>query len=303
MWRRWLVILAVIAIIVSGLFVIEVAYPPVGPHSPNQHAYNTNHKQGPGDDLLAVIGIILWSIVDLTESHHDLVIALGTLAIAAFTYTLWRATDRLWRTSQIHAGHMERSVGIAENSLVAVQRAFVSVPLVEVGAVLENQVVIGWRIFVVWENTGTTPTRHLVTNINIQTLETEMPDDFDYPDVTRRNIQRAFLPPRGTLRSGGGAGFIAIADLLRAASRRAHIYIYGWADYNDIFPDTERHRTEFCSELLILADPRVVDPHVMANSYALTFCRKYNGTDDECYRHPAPYIPEAPRPPLLDKAG
>jgi hypothetical protein len=47
---------------------------------------------------------------------HDTVTTLAIVATAIFTGTLWRATDRLWRISQIHAGHTEQSISVAEKS-------------------------------------------------------------------------------------------------------------------------------------------------------------------------------------------
>src|SRR4051794_35263363 len=43
-----------------------------------------------------------------TDKNNGALIALATIALSAFTFTLWQATDRLWRTSQEHARHLER---------------------------------------------------------------------------------------------------------------------------------------------------------------------------------------------------
>jgi hypothetical protein len=58
------------------------------------------------------------------EAHNGAISAVSAVFVAAFTYTLWRATTRLWRTSQEHAKHLERSVVIAEQSLVALNRPY-----------------------------------------------------------------------------------------------------------------------------------------------------------------------------------
>lgn len=65
-----------------------------------------------------------------------------------------------------------------------------------------------------------------------------------------------------------------------------HIYIWGWVDYDDIFDGTERHRTEFCFELMIVGNPAANNP---ANISTRTY-RAHNGTDTECFRKPAPYV-------------
>ena len=82
---------------------------------------------------------------------------------------------------------------------------------------------------------------------------------------------------------------LSIADLYGIWKGKKRSLVWGWVDYNDVFPDTARHRTEFCHEVIVIGDPR--NPaHITLRGYG-----QFNGADDECYRLPAPYVPAAKR--------
>jgi hypothetical protein len=60
-----------------------------------------------------------------------------------------------------------------------------------------------------------------------------------------------------------------------------HLYVWGWAEYDDVFEGTPRHRTEFCHKWSVGGDPR--NPTRVSHRYAVH--DKYNGADEEC-EHP-----------------
>src|SRR4051794_33769904 len=66
-------------------------------------------------DLHRIIG----ELGDFLETHSGAISAVSAVFVAAFTYTLWRATTRMWRTAQEHARHLERSVEAARMSAEA----------------------------------------------------------------------------------------------------------------------------------------------------------------------------------------
>jgi hypothetical protein len=57
--------------------------------------------------------------------------------------------------------------------------------------------------------------------------------------------------------------------------------LWGWAEYNDIFEGTPRHRTEFCADVLVSPDQKAADFGI-----TLAVCPKYNGADDEAMKKP-----------------
>ena len=71
---------------------------------------------------------------------------------------------------------------------------------------------------------------------------------------------------------------IHIVDLSKINDGTKKIYVYGWVEYNDVFPDTPRHRTEFCSQIVRVGDYlRAEGVPLGLHSY-----EQYNGADDEC---------------------
>lgn len=67
--------------------------------------------------------------------------------------------------------------------------------------------------------------------------------------------------------------------LLDFVTRRlGHVYVWGWADYDDVVESGRRHRTEFCFEILKDGDLMSYRPY-----------GKFNGADNECNRQPTIY--------------
>jgi hypothetical protein len=67
--------------------------------------------------------------------------------------------------------------------------------------------------------------------------------------------------------------------------KKLAMLIWGWADYDDIFINTRRHRTEFCLSISIATQP---DGSV---SIQLPLYTGFNAADEECVEMPLPYTP------------
>ncbi|MGA2410449.1 MAG: hypothetical protein ABSG46_08695 [Candidatus Binataceae bacterium] len=147
-----------------------------------------------------------------------------------------------------------------------------------------------WRITPVWENSGDTPTKYLSSYQSGALMDGEPPKDFKYPDTAfpagqEVKISHDFIGPRGQL---NGAPFnLAIADVLEMRKGTKKFFIWGWFDYNDLFKGTERHRTEYCCQILVVLDP--TNPNNVALSASIYGW--HNAVDDQCYRKPSPYTP------------
>jgi hypothetical protein len=154
-----------------------------------------------------------------------------------------------------------------------------------------------------WQNTGKTPTKDLVTHINIRYEETDLPDGFRFPDTWIIGLKQ-INPPISIPPDGSSASVISqfsVEQLQAIRNRQKTLYVYGWADYNDIFtPRTPRRRTEFCVQVHLPGD------HTFAsvNNIAFDIYWKHNGADDECMRIPTtsvkrekiPHLPRKPPP-------
>ena len=139
-----------------------------------------------------------------------------------------------------------------------------------------------WRISPIWENSGNTPTRRLMLNFACREFSEPIPKDFDFP--YEAVPEPSFIGPKAiTLGSGVRLG----ADLIdKLAEHGNHqLYVWGFADYDDVFENTARHRTEFCFRVEVTGSNSDGFPML-----AFPLHDKHNGADHECYRQPAPYV-------------
>ncbi|MEI9931385.1 MAG: hypothetical protein WDM89_12790 [Rhizomicrobium sp.] len=99
------------------------------------------------------------------------------------------------------------------------------------------------------KNSGKTATRNAIGHANswIGVAAGPLPSNFDYPDYG--TAERTLIGPNAEMQS---ARFdISVDDLQRIRAGTAHAYIWGWCEYDDVFEGTERHRAEFCMELIV----------------------------------------------------
>jgi hypothetical protein len=177
------------------------------------------------------------------------------------------------RATKVAANAARDNAKVAVNTMEHTQRAYVFIK--ELFTVVKQAEGAG-DIRIVLENTGETPVRKMICNYNYRCFPGDIPSDFDYPDtdpplygvIGRKTILdvRVLIP------------FSAFENTRTKTQR---LYIYGWVDYNDVFPNTSRHRTESCYEVVISED----------RGFKYNIYGNYNGTDDECSRKPSPYVP------------
>lgn len=81
------------------------------------------------DKLTPILSIInyfidrLVAVITWIESHNELITVAATIFIAVFTWTLTRATKKLWKVSQKQSEHMETSIVIAQQAAAASQKS------------------------------------------------------------------------------------------------------------------------------------------------------------------------------------
>jgi hypothetical protein len=189
--------------------------------------------------------------------------------ISAFiSFFQWRALVRTDETTR--------------EALISVQRAFVVIKDFTRQRIIDSKQMPAYQITPRWENSGLTPTREMITNASWALFKEKMPEDYNFPDMPSIPVRRVLLGPKAVI---NGAGLIIPAAVFDEAKKGINrLYIWGWADYNDIFRNTPRHRTEFCSEVLITDNPHASDLTV-----TFSVCAKFNGADTETMRRPGPY--------------
>ncbi len=138
------------------------------------------------------------------------------------------------------------------DTLIASQRAFVYFPAeLEVVKVNDtNGTTIRYDLFIPIENSGNTQTVDMVihTNLYVHPSSAPLPAGFDYPDYGSTSRIPVVLGPRARLISVPLS--VKPDEMLALWQQRKRIYFYGWANYRDVFPGTQPHRTEFCYELV-----------------------------------------------------
>jgi len=174
-------------------------------------------------------------------------IAWFTLALVIFTATLAYLTNRQFRWNK--------------KVFISSRRAFVFVDKVIDTDPSSTENV---RTEVIWKNSGETPAKGLLINYD---WHPNIPDSFQFFEPIGREPLHAFMGPKATI-----SIIIDIQERWPTGLYRSGFYIYGWAEYDDIFPNTQRHRTEFCFE--IVSTP-------LGRKYI--HCKKHNAIDDECY--------------------
>jgi hypothetical protein len=181
----------------------------------------------------------------------------------------------------------EKSARIVDAALLATQRAYVVFKEFRVNVVRLSSIedIQSCTIQPVWENSGTTPTRNGRSHINWRYFERAIPADFELADFdemgNRVMTYDAYAPlvigPKATSFSPPIA--LDSSTLRQIREGQGRVLIWGWAEYDDIFPDSPRHRTEFAYQL-------IVSGTVATTQIGFSQYRRFNGVDEDCERKP-----------------
>jgi len=167
------------------------------------------------------------------EANDKGIVAVASLIIAFFTITLWRSTDEMKKVTQA-----------VHEATIAGQRAYVSVfsPHYELQLDSEHRV-IGLRLRVTWKNSGTTPASPTVAMIGATWVSSV--DQFEFGRIAQEGIKEPIvLGPGAEIQSG--TVDISAVHVLANIKGEGHQFLWGWARYRDIFPDSAVHVVEFC---------------------------------------------------------
>jgi hypothetical protein len=114
--------------------------------------------------------------------------------------------------------------------------------------------VIAWQCIVIWENAGNTPTNGLRTYVGWKTTDGPLPENYDFSSDTGTPGETiSFVGPKAQVNTV--AFTLGLEDVAEMLARRRHVYVFGWAEYRDIYPNTEPHRMEFTHEVFANQTP------------------------------------------------
>jgi hypothetical protein len=216
--------------------------------------------------------IALWQVGKALDRAAAGIAALAAVAIAWFTWTLYRATNKLWEAGERQLAIAKQSADTADRSLRELNRAFVFP--VDVSRRSNPITPDDTDVIVMWENSGATQTKALRSRISSASFPPHKLDGFNFPDLGAHKESRAFIGPKASIEMAPIT--IPQATIASAGGRSSRIFVWGWAEYDDIFPGTVRHRTEFCVEM------RVSYPTGSQSRIDWVTHTEFNGSEEEC---------------------
>lgn len=218
---------------------------------------------------------------DLADSTRRLVWLGVTQAIVLLVqvFFLWPALRESKRAGNIARDHMIQS-----------ERAFVFA--MGVYALWEHDqatALYNWRLRPVWKNSGDTPTRKMIMNTECVVRTSAIPLGFAFSNPNDQT-GTALLPPKSEALGGVAPRLptraITPQDIVEAQAGTKFIYLWGWARYSDVFPDTPQHVTRFCWLISPVGDPLAFSPTNANGPNTLSFGTIHhfenNCADDDC---------------------
>ena len=190
----------------------------------------------------------------------------------------------LWMLAAIRAS--ERTANVINEGLISAQRAYVFLREFQVAMTKNplNDEIQTCAIQPIWENGGTTPTRNGRGHVNWKYFERTVPPEFDFADfdevgnriTSYDDYKPLIIGPRATALSPVIS--IEPAILRQVRDLQGKLLIWGWAEYDGVFEDAKRHRTEFAYLAVVSGSPA---SHVGFSQYKL-----HNGVDADCMKQP-----------------
>jgi hypothetical protein len=174
---------------------------------------------------------------------------------------------------------------LSKNALLTGQRAFVlatGFDVIRMPNPANDNEIASIEISMVWENTGSTPTKNLRSHFNYLPHLGPFPQDFQYPDLGSDEPTPADVGPKGVAHTVPFS--IPASDVREIVAHRKILSVWGWARYNDVFPRTKGHVTRFCTELTgFQGDPLNPSPYAVVRPL-IQNCKSAvsNCYDDEC---------------------
>lgn len=188
----------------------------------------------------------------------------------------------LWMLAAIRAS--DRTASLVNEGLVSAQRAYVFLREFQVAVTKNplNDEIQTCAIQPIWENTGTTPTRNGRGHVNWKYFERAVPPEFDFADfdeignriTSYDDYKPLIVGPRATALSPVIS--IEPSILRQVRDLQGKLLIWGWAEYDEVFDDAKRHRTEFAYLVVVSGSPA---SHVGFSQYKL-----HNGVDADCMK-------------------
>lgn len=110
----------------------------------------------------------------------------------------------------------------------------------------------GVRLYLLFQNTGQSSTVGMRTLIAAARISGEEEFEYDFP-AGSDETNPTMVGRNSTINTG--VIDIARDDVVPIIKGDIRLFLYGWVEYDDVFPDTPRHRLEYCFLVRLEGDP------------------------------------------------
>jgi len=215
-----------------------------------QHSITIN----PPSSINATVGkkLDVKSEPDKTGRHEepthyaDWAVAFFSFCLVLVTGYLVHYTKKLWRSTT-------ELVGDAKTTAERQLRAYVGISETKQGMRVESdddkREMVAWFINVHWRNNGQTPARNMVGWISCGFFEPDIPKDYDFPKPKSAQNSISAIGRDSVVKSGDIN--ISKEYIAKLISGTGKLYVWGRADYDDVFKGTPRRHTTFCYQAVI----------------------------------------------------
>jgi hypothetical protein len=230
----------------------------------------------------------------------DLLIAFFTGVLAVKTADLFRETSGLRNAADKQSTDMQASIKAAVDSAKAAitsnqiavanaeqqLRAYVTVQEVQMlihrhpdrVSTSVAQLVPGnphtYRFSIVLKNGGATPAINARINVSCEKFNGGIPADFVFP--SSQLFGDALIGPQVIWNTPSVT--VSAAEMENPAVPTAR-YLWGWIEYDDIFPGSIRHRTEFCFQIIFERLAPTNEGYIRFEAHS-----RFNAADWDCLR-------------------
>jgi len=192
------------------------------------------------------------NLVEWLETHDGAITALATIAIAAFTYTLYRSTEKLWKAGEQQIALAQTSAETTRRVLDhtrTVERAYVKISHVEPGLVFATDGTV--RVTVQVKNFGRTPANvtDLILTPFVVRPRMALPEKPIYEVTQGYPSARAFLVANDRIFTHAA---FPLPEFQQVLLGQLTLYLLGYVDYVDTFG--QRHRGGYAR--LFVADQK-----------------------------------------------
>jgi hypothetical protein len=182
---------------------------------------------------------------------------LTTVILLAFTGGLWWTSVKQWQA-------LKEQAKITQQALITDKRPFVFAFALTAQWKRNEEGIYVWKLRPQWRNTGETGTKQFAAFAHCEIRDTPLPLGYVF------NYEGAipgigFIGPKMEHLGGitpVGDLYVTPRDIIESQNGRRFIYLWGWAKYTDVFPNTPEHTTHFCWNITVLGDPTTFNPRV-----------------------------------------